>query len=119
MAPLKAVDGTQVADVAVGEADSVEVFAGGVAVPDFDAGGGQGQGGGAAGDEPEEFGDNGAKEDAFGGEEGEDGSGGVGGVEGGAGEGEAEGGGGEEGEGACSGSVDGVSRSQWRWEKCS
>lgn len=66
MAPLEAVDGTEVADRAVGETDAVEVFAAAVAVPDFDPGGGEGLRGGAAGDEPEEFGDNGAEEDAFG-----------------------------------------------------
>jgi len=105
MAPLKAVDGAEVADFAVGETDAVEVFTGGVAVPDFYTGGGEGEGGGAAGDEPEELGDDSAEEDAFSGEEGEDGSGGLGGVGGGPGEGEAEGGGGEDGKGACSGSM--------------
>jgi hypothetical protein len=51
----------------------VEEFARSVAVPDFDTGFGKGEGGGGARDEPEEFGDYGAEEDAFGGEEGEDG----------------------------------------------
>jgi hypothetical protein len=37
VAPLKTVDGTEVADFAVGEADGVEVFARAVAIPDFDA----------------------------------------------------------------------------------
>ena len=50
----------------MGEAHAVEVFAGAVPVPDFDAGGREGEGGGGAGDEPEEFGDDGAEEDAFG-----------------------------------------------------
>lgn len=42
MAPLEAVDGTEVTDGAVGETDAVEVFAAAVAVPDFDPGGGEG-----------------------------------------------------------------------------
>lgn len=67
MSPLEAVYGTEITDFAVGEADAVEVCAGAVAVPDLDAGGGEREGGGAAGDEPEEFVDDGAGEDAFGG----------------------------------------------------
>lgn len=65
MPPLEPVHGAEVAFRAVRKADAVEVGAGGVAVPDFDAGGGEGEGGGRAGDEPEEFGDDGAEEDAF------------------------------------------------------
>jgi hypothetical protein len=56
MAPLEAVDGTEIADRAVREADAVEVGAAAVAVPDLDARGGEGERRGAAGDEPEEFG---------------------------------------------------------------
>lgn len=65
MAPLEAVHGAQVAFGAGSEADAVEVCAGAVPVPDFDAGRGEGEGGCGAGDEPEEFGDDGAEEDAF------------------------------------------------------
>lgn len=66
MSPLEPVDGTQIADFALGETDAVEVSAAAVAVPNFDAGGGEGERGCAAGDEPEEFGDDGAQENAFG-----------------------------------------------------
>ncbi len=110
VAPLKAVDGAEVSLRPISEADGVEVSTGAVAVPYFDAGGGEGDGGGGARDKPEEFGDDGAEEDAFGGQKGEDadwGGGRVGGV-GGAREGEAERGGGEEGEGAGAGSVCGT-----------
>ena len=72
VAPLEAVDGTEVAFFAVGEADAVKEGAGAVAVPDLDALGGERVGGGVAADEPEEFGDDGAEKDAFCGEEGED-----------------------------------------------
>jgi hypothetical protein len=37
VAPLETVDGAEVADFVVGEADGVEVFARAVAIPDFDA----------------------------------------------------------------------------------
>lgn len=67
MSPLKSVHGAEITDFAVGEADAVEVGAGTVAVPDFYAGGGEGEAGSVAGDEPEEFVDDGAGEDAFGG----------------------------------------------------
>lgn len=72
--PLKAVDGAQVADVTVGEANAVEELAGAVAVPDLDADVAEGGGGGVALDEPEELGDDGAEEDSLGGEQGEDGA---------------------------------------------
>lgn len=62
----------------MGEADAVEVGARAVAVPDLDAGCGEGKGGCAAGDEPEEFGDDGTQEDAFGCQEGQDGFAGCG-----------------------------------------
>ena len=65
VAPLEAVDGAEVTDFAVCEAQVVEELAGAVAVPDFDAFGREGEGGGGALDEPEEFGDYGAGEDAF------------------------------------------------------
>lgn len=67
MSPLEAVHGAQVADFPVRETDFVEVFARAVAVPDFDPRFAEGYGGGRAGDEPEEFGEDGAQEDAFGG----------------------------------------------------
>lgn len=70
--PLEAVDGAQVADVAVRQADAVEELAGAVAVPDLDADVAEGLGRGVALDEPEELGDDGAEEDALRGEEGED-----------------------------------------------
>lgn len=95
--PLEAIHGPEIALGAVGEANAVEVGAAGVGVPDLDSGGGEGQRGGGAADEPEKFGEDGAEEDALCGEEGEDGS------AGGGGEGEFEGGGGEEGEGAGAG----------------
>lgn len=83
MPPLEAVDGAEVADGAVREPDAVEIRPAAVAVPDLDAGGGQRDGGGAAGDEPEELGDDGAEKDAFGGQEGKDSDWGFGGVGGG------------------------------------
>lgn len=70
--PLEAVDGAQVADVAVRQADAVEELAGAVAVPDLDADVAEGLGRGVALDEPEELGDDGAEEDTLRGEEGED-----------------------------------------------
>lgn len=72
--PLEAVDGAQVADVAVREPDAVEELAGPVAVPDLDADVAEGGGGGVALDEPEQLGDDGAEEDSLCGEEGEDGA---------------------------------------------
>lgn len=60
MAPLETVDRTQVADRAVRETYRIEVFTGSVAVPDFYACVGEREGGGVAGDEPEEFGEDGA-----------------------------------------------------------
>lgn len=38
VSPLEAIDGAEIADFAVGEADAVEELAGAVAVPDLDAG---------------------------------------------------------------------------------
>ena len=73
MPPLKAIDRPQIALLPLRQAEGVEVGAGGVAVPDFDVLGLQRRGVGVATDEPEELGDDGAEEDAFGGEEGEDG----------------------------------------------
>lgn len=81
------------------QADGVEVLARPVAVPDLDAGGGEGQRGGGAGDEPEEFGDDGPQEDAFRREEGQDGRAICGG------EGEFEGSRREEGVCSCAGSL--------------
>ena len=72
VAPLEPVYGPEIAFFTVGEADAVEEGATAVAVPDLDPLGREGVGGGVAGDEPEEFGDDGAEEDAFGGQEGED-----------------------------------------------
>jgi len=72
MPPLEAVDGAEITGGAVREPDAVEIRPAAVAVPDLNAGGGKRDGGGAAGDEPEELGDDGAEEDAFGCEEGED-----------------------------------------------
>lgn len=66
MPPLEAINRAEIAFVAVGEADTVEVGAAAVAVPDFDVLVGEGEGGRAAGDEPEEFCYYGAQEDAFG-----------------------------------------------------
>lgn len=96
--PLKPVDGAQVADVAVGQADAVEELAGAVAVPDLDADVAEGGGGGVALDEPEELGDDGAEEDSLGGEQGEDGAAVVVEVE-------FEAGRGEDGQGASAGAV--------------
>lgn len=56
----------------MGEAIGVEKVAGAITVPDLDSLGGQWERGGAACDEPEEFGDDGAEEDTFGGEKRED-----------------------------------------------
>ena len=66
VAPLEAVHRAQVAFLSVREADAVEEGTGAVAVPDLDALGRERFGGGVAADEPEEFGDDGAEEDAFG-----------------------------------------------------
>lgn len=56
----------------MGEAIGVEEVAGAITVPDLDSLGGQWERGGTACDEPEEFGNDGAEEDAFGGQEGQD-----------------------------------------------
>lgn len=74
VAPLEAVDGTQVAGLTMSEPDAVEELAGSVAVPDLDVDVAEGGGGGVALDEPEEFGNDGAEEDSLGGEQGEDGA---------------------------------------------
>ena len=73
VAPLEAVDGAEVADGAVGQADLVQELARAVAVPDLDVGGGEREGRGAAGDEPEQLGDDGAEKDALRGQERENG----------------------------------------------
>jgi len=65
VAPLEPIDRAQVALFAMRQADAVEEGAAAVAVPDLDALRGEGEGGRAAGDEPEELGDDGAEEDAF------------------------------------------------------
>ena len=66
MPPLEAIDRSQVPFFTVGKADAVEVFAGAISVPDFYPGRREGEGGCGARNEPEEFGDDGAEEDAFG-----------------------------------------------------
>lgn len=66
MPPLETVDRSQISDFPVRQADAIEVFAAAVAVPDLDTGFREGEGRGGAGDEPEEFGDDGAEEDTFG-----------------------------------------------------
>ena len=118
MPPLEPIHGSQITNLAMRETHAVEKFAGAVAVPDLDACFREREEGCAAGDEPEEFGDDGAEEDAFCGEEGEDGGVGVwvggGGVGVGMGEGEAQGERGEEGECACACSGgEGVSVRVW------
>jgi hypothetical protein len=70
--PLEAVDGTKVADFAVGETEVVEEFARPIAVPDLDAGFAEGEGGCFAFDEPQELEDDCSREDSFCGEEGQD-----------------------------------------------
>lgn len=65
VAPLEAVDGAQVADLAVREPEVVEELARPVAVPDLDILRAQGGGGRVALDEPQELGDDGAEEDAL------------------------------------------------------
>lgn len=102
VAPLEAIHGAQIADLAVRQPHRVEVLAGAVAVPDLDAGGSEGQRRGGARDEPEQLGDDGAQEDALRGEEREERRPGR------CAEGEFEGPRGEEGVGACAGS----------WGKC-
>lgn len=72
MAPLEAVDRTKVTLRALCEPDAIEIGTRSIAVPDLDAGFGEGEGGGRAADEPEEFGEDGAEEDALGCEERED-----------------------------------------------
>ena len=69
MPPLEAIDGSQISYFSVGEADAVEVLAAAVAVPDLYARFREGQGRSGAGDEPEEFGDDGAEENPLGGQE--------------------------------------------------
>ena len=66
MSPLEAIDRSQIPLFTVRKADAVEVFAGAISVPDFYPGRREGDRGGGARNEPEEFGDNGAEEDAFG-----------------------------------------------------
>lgn len=72
--PLKTIDGAQVTDLAVGQADAVEELAGPIAVPDLDTDVVEGYGGCVALDEPEELGDDGAEEDPFCCEQREDGA---------------------------------------------
>lgn len=72
VAPLEPVDGAQVADIPVAQADAVEELARAVAVPDPDARLAQGEGGRVGLDEPQQLGDDGLGEDALGCEEGED-----------------------------------------------
>lgn len=79
VSPLEAVDGAKVALGARRESDAVEVGARAVAVPDLDPGAGEVDGGGGAAYEPEELGEDGAEEHAFGCQEGEDGRTGGGG----------------------------------------
>lgn len=74
VSPLEAVDGAQVTDLAVGQADAVEELAGPIAVPDLDADVVEGEGGCVALDEPEELGDDGTEEDPFCCEQREDGA---------------------------------------------
>lgn len=66
MSPLETIDRSQISLFAVGKTYAVEVFAGAISVPDLYPGRREGEGGGGARNEPEEFGDNGAEEDAFG-----------------------------------------------------
>lgn len=70
--PLEAVHRTEVADLAVVEAEVVEELARAIAIPNLDAGLAEAVGGCVALDEPEELGDNGASKDALGGKEGKD-----------------------------------------------
>lgn len=108
--PLEAVHGAEVADLAVGEAQVVEELAGAVAVPDLDAGLAEAGGGCVALDEPEELGDDGAGEDALGGEEGEDrGAVSV--------EGELEGSRGKDGVCASASPMNAVRRARQPWEE--
>ena len=72
VAPLEPVHGPEIAFFPVGEAGAVQERAAAVAVPDLDPLRRERVGGGVAGYEPEEFGDDGAEEDALGREEGED-----------------------------------------------
>ena len=69
MPPLETIDGSQVSDFSVREADAVEVLAAAVAVPDLDARFRERQGRSRAGDKPEELGDDGAEKDPLGGQE--------------------------------------------------
>jgi hypothetical protein len=68
MSPLETIDRAEITHGAAGKADAVEVFAGSVSIPEFYAGGCEGEGGSRDRDELEEFGDYGAEEDAFCGE---------------------------------------------------
>lgn len=70
MAPLETVYRSQITYSAMGKSDRVEVFAGSVAIPDFDPRGCKGERGCRAADEPEKFGEDGTEEDAFRCEEG-------------------------------------------------
>lgn len=65
VAPLEAVDGAQVADLAVRQAGAVEELARSVAVPDLDAGLGQRQRRRAALDEPQQLRHDGLEKDAL------------------------------------------------------
>lgn len=74
MSPLEAVDGAQIALGTVRQAQLVEELAGSIAIPDFDSDFAERVRGCVALDEPEQFGDDGASEDAFCREKREDGT---------------------------------------------
>lgn len=103
VSPLKSVHWPQIARLALGEADRVEVSAGTIAVPDVHALVGEGAGVGVGGDEPEELLRDCARKDAFGGKEGQHERGGA--VREHLGEVELEGGGRKYGAGAGAGAV--------------
>ena len=70
VAPLEAVDGTEVADLAMREAEVIEELTRPVAVPDLDPVFAERRRRRVALNEPQQLGDDGAGKDAFGSEEG-------------------------------------------------
>jgi len=72
VSPLESIDGAEIADLAMTEADLVQILARAIALPDVDALLGEVESVGVALDEPEQLLDDGTVKDALGREEGKD-----------------------------------------------
>ena len=68
MPPLETIDRSQISYFSVRKANAIEVLAAAIAVPDLYTGFRERQGRSGAGNEPEEFRNDGAEEDPFGGQ---------------------------------------------------